>query len=106
MRAADKKLGYDWRADGHFLIRVHCTDCEREYDEYALAQYTTVCPECKRAHLYAAQMEREYQDILTAQEAPEPFVAGRKRVVPAWFWPTISVALLAALGLCWRLGIL
>lgn len=107
MRTADKKLGYDWRPDGNFLIRVNCVDCEKEFDEHALAPYTALCFDCKRAQMYAAQMEREYQDILTAQEAPKPFIVGRKHsLVPSWFWPTLSVAILTALGLCWKMGIL
>jgi hypothetical protein len=31
------KLGYDWRPDGLFLVRIQCPSCEEFYDVVALA---------------------------------------------------------------------
>lgn len=104
MRHTDTKLGYGWRPDGHFLIRVNCVDCETEFDEYAMAPYTALCLACKRAQMYAAQMEREYQDILAAQESPKPFVTGKPRIEWRWYLRAVLIAAVIAGVTIWLMA--
>lgn len=109
MRAKDRSLGYDWRPDGNFLVRIECVDCERQFDCHAMANYTALCPQCKGAQMFAAMCEREYQEIVAEQEEiasqRKPFVVGRESVTPRGFWLFLGVSMLTALGLIWKLGL-
>jgi ribosomal protein S27E len=44
------KLGYKYRLDGHFLVRMWCELCNKTYDVYALSNTTIVkrCPDCEK----------------------------------------------------------
>lgn len=46
-----EQLGYDYRSDGHFLVRQQCSYCGKPCDAYALqnqAMHLPTCRECER----------------------------------------------------------
>ena len=43
-------LGYEYRPDGNFLVKVSCLSCEKEFDCHAMADCTVLdnqlCEDC------------------------------------------------------------
>jgi hypothetical protein len=44
------KLGYEYRMDGHFLVRLKCSLCGKNYDVIALSssKFVKLCGDCEK----------------------------------------------------------
>jgi hypothetical protein len=54
-------LGYSYRADGNFLVRLICQACKEPFDAHAMANADPLgrCPACIQVDEWAAQEFRQ-----------------------------------------------